>query len=98
VSRQVRVQDLIGRRVFDADGKVVGRIMEISATWRGKHCTVDAFQLGAAALLERLGISAARLVGWPMSRQPKRIPWQEMDLSDPEKPRVRPSPPRNSRG
>ena len=89
MSRQVRLQELLGRRVRDADGKVLGHIMEISATWRGKECYVDAFHLGTAALLSRLGISAARLVGWPLAREPKRIPWQEMDLSDPEKPRVK---------
>ena len=86
---QVRVQELVGRRVRDGDGKVVGRIESIRATWRGKECYVEAFELGTAALLTRLGLSAASLVGWPAAREPLRIPWQQMDLSDPEKPRLR---------
>jgi sporulation protein YlmC with PRC-barrel domain len=98
MSRQVRVQDLFGRRVRDADGNVIGRIMEISATVRGKECTIDAFHLGAAALLQRLGIGAGRLIGLSSAREPKRIPWQELDLTDPERPTLRPSPPRSSRG
>jgi sporulation protein YlmC with PRC-barrel domain len=98
MSRQVRVQDLMGRRVRDADGKVIGRIMEISATVRGKECTIDSYHLGATAFLQRLGIGAGRLIGLSRSREPQKIPWQELDLSDPERPVLRPSPPRNSRG
>ena len=98
MSRQVRLQELLGRRVRDADGNVVGRIMEISATVHGKECTVDSFHLGAAAFLQRLGISAGRLIGVSTSREPKKIPWQDLDLSDPERPVLRPSPPRNARG
>jgi len=94
MSRPVRVQDLLGRRVRDADGKVIGRIEEIHATWRGENCYVAEFELGAAALLERLGISAGRLVGWTTPAEPLRVPWRELDLSDPEKPRLRPKPPR----
>jgi sporulation protein YlmC with PRC-barrel domain len=90
MSRQVRVQELVGRAVRDADGKVVGRIMEITAHWRGDECYVDEFEVGTRALLERLGIGG--------KREPRKVPWQELDLSDPERPALRPSPPRNSRG
>ena len=41
-----------------------------------------------AAFLERLGISAAGFIGWPLSRRPLRIPWDQLDLSDPERPRA----------
>ena len=78
---QVRVQELVGRRVRDAEGNVVGRIQEIHATWRGEECYVEEFELGAAALLERLGISRRG--------EPRKIPWQELDLSDPQNPRLR---------
>jgi len=81
MSRQVRVQDLIGRAVRDVDGNVVGRIQEIRAHWRGDDCFIDEFELGGRALLERLGIGG--------KREPRKVPWQEMDLSDPQKPRLR---------
>ena len=90
MSRQVRVQDLIGRAVRDGEGNVVGRIQEIRAHWSGDDCYVDEFELGGTALLERLGITG--------KREPRKVPWQEMDLTDPERPALRPSPPRNSRG
>ena len=89
MTRQVRVQELIGRRVRDSAGKVAGRIESIRATWRGDECLVEEFDLGAAALLERFGITAGALVGWPARRGPLRVPWQQLDLSDPEKPRLR---------
>jgi hypothetical protein len=89
VSANVRVQDLVGRRVVDANGKGAGRIESIRASWKGDHCLVEAFELGSAALLHRLGISAARLFGWPLAGEPRRVPWQQMDLSDPEKPKLR---------
>ena len=41
MSRPVRVQELLGRRVRDADGNVIGRIQEIRATMRGEECYVD---------------------------------------------------------
>ena len=81
MSQQVRVQELIGRAVRDGEGKVVGRIQEIKAHWRGGDCYVDEFELGGTALLERLGIGG--------NREPRKIAWQELDLSDPEKPRLK---------
>jgi hypothetical protein len=83
MSRHVRVQDLIGRAVRDGDDNVVGRIQEITAHWRGDECYIDEFELGGQALLERLGIGG--------KREPRKVPWQEMDLTDPEKPRLRPA-------
>jgi hypothetical protein len=89
MTRQVRVQELIGRRVRDPNGKVAGRIESIRATWRGEECLVEEFDLGTAALLSRLGVTAGALVGWPARREPMRVPWQQLDLSDPETPRLR---------
>jgi len=87
--RNVHVEELIGRRVRDANGEPIGHIEEIQADWRGKKCLVEEFHLGPAAFLERLGISAAGFIGWPLSRRPLRIPWDQLDLSDPERPRAR---------
>jgi hypothetical protein len=84
----VRLQSLTGAQVRDVDGKVVGRIGEIHAERIGAQCHVVCFDLGPAAFLSRLGISARRLVGWA-ARGPLRVPWQQMDLSDPERPRLR---------
>jgi hypothetical protein len=87
--RNVHVETLLGRRVRDVNGESVGHIEELRATWHGRQCLIDEYDLGPAALLERLGISAARLIGWPLTRKPLRVPWRQLDLSDPDHPKLR---------
>ena len=84
----IHVDLLVGRRVRDANGKVIGRIEAIRARRHGPDYLVEEYHLGPAAWLEKLGISTARMIGF-RSREPKRIPWQQLDLSDPEHPRLR---------
>ena len=88
MTKQVHVEHLYGRRVRDRQDKVIGRIESIRATWKGNDCVVEEYHLGAAALLEKLGISIGRLIGW-MPREPLSIPWDQLDLSDPDRPRVK---------
>jgi len=88
MSEKVHVELLIGRRVVDANGKVAGRIHSIHAERRGDDCFVDEYHLGTAAFMSRLGISAARLIGWQLARA-VRVPWYQLDLTDPERPCLR---------
>jgi len=88
MAKLVRLQSLVGRRVYDGEGRAVGRIEEVRAEWQGEDLVVTEYQCGPAALLSRLGISALRLLGLGHHREPKRIPWDRLDWSDPEKPRV----------
>jgi len=88
MSKSVRVEFLFGRRVRDARNKVVGRIECIFAKWDGQDCVVERYDLGPGAMLERFGVSAASLVGWPAA-EPLRVPWDQLDLSDPERPCLR---------
>ena len=89
MTRSVHVELLAGRRVRDVNNRVVGRIQTIHVRRRGHDYVVEEYHIGPAALLETLGISAARIVGLPSWREPLRIPWQQLDLSDPEHPRLR---------
>jgi len=86
--REVHVEKLLGRRVRDPSGRVVGRIEEIHTDDKG---VVSEFLLGPAALWERLGQSTlelpfVRLLG--LQRSDHRVPWNELDLSDPDHPRT----------
>jgi hypothetical protein len=90
---EVRVELLLGRRVLDAADRPIGRIEEIRAHWVGDRCLAEEFHLGPAALVERLSASAVvapllRLFG-RKQRQRRAVRWQDLDLSDPERPRVR---------
>jgi sporulation protein YlmC with PRC-barrel domain len=85
---KVHFELLLGREVHDSDGVRVGRILSVIAEREGDDCVIREYHLGAAALLSRLGITALRIVGLHR-REPLRVPWDQLDLDDPEKPRLR---------
>jgi len=85
----VHVELLNARRVHDANGKFVGRIGAIIAHRRGHDYFVEEYHLGPAAWLEQLGISTARIIGWRHGYEPLKVPWQQLDLSDPHQPKLR---------
>ena len=86
--QNIHAELLLGRRVLDVNDRVVGRIRSIHAQRRGRDFFVEEYLIGPAAILEVLGISTRRLVGLRFD-EPIRIPWQMLDLSDPERPRLR---------
>jgi hypothetical protein len=88
----VRLEALVGRRVVDATGRPAGHLEEIVARREPGALTVVEYHLGAYALLERLSGAAlgrALLRHLPFVR-PRlyRVPWRDMDLTDPERPRL----------
>jgi len=94
MNNEVKVELLLGRKVRDADGVRVGRIEEILADREGDELLVTEYHVGGAAVFERLSIFHVGagllryLGGRAQSAKPHRIPWDKMDLSDPEKPRL----------
>jgi sporulation protein YlmC with PRC-barrel domain len=90
--REVHLERVLGRRVRDIDGMVVGRLEEVAAETRGDGCVVTEFHVGPAAALERIArfVKQLPLIGvFPFSPWEYRIPWQLFDLSDPDAPRIR---------
>jgi sporulation protein YlmC with PRC-barrel domain len=91
---EIHIELLLGTTVRDINGKDVGRIEELHVERDESTCRVDAYLVGASAVIERL--SAWTLVR-PISRllHSRRlltiyeVPWQDMDLSDPHHPRLR---------
>src|SRR4051812_38939649 len=90
---EINIEHLLGRKVRDSDGNDVGRIEEFRAERDGKSCRVESYLIGASAVVQRL--SAWTLVR-PINRflpgniySTYRVPWQDMDLSDPYHPRLR---------
>jgi hypothetical protein len=77
---EVRIQLLLGKKVEDAAGRSVGRILSVHAEKIANECLVTEYHLGLGGLLLRMGISSAK---------PRVIPWHLMDLSDPERPRLK---------
>ena len=79
------VDRLLGRRVLDRDGQSAGRIQELRVdvrdAWR-----VTTYVLGVGGLLERLHIGLTLLLGGRVRAKVVRA--DQVDLSDPERPRL----------
>jgi sporulation protein YlmC with PRC-barrel domain len=86
-ARRVHLERIIGRIVRDVDGKRVGRLQDVRGELRGEELELVEFHLGGAAILHRIGVPALKLLGIRPLPEPIRIPWDRMDLSDPEHPR-----------
>lgn len=85
----VPFERMVGRKVLDPEGKKVGRIVAVRVDWEGKDCVVRDYLLGTAALRKRLGLSAKVFLGMKLKHEPRSISWDLMDISDPERPRLR---------
>jgi len=88
---ELHAERLLGRRVRDIDGVVVGRIEELRADEIDGETVVTEIHLGAVGIWERLGGFALQLpfVRYlPITRYEQRLPWSLLDFSDPDHPRV----------
>ena len=91
---EMKLELLLGRRVVDVNGKRVGRIEEVCADRNGDELLVTEYLVGRYGLFERLSIFHVGagllryLGGYAQSAHPHRIPWEKLDLSDPEKPKL----------
>jgi hypothetical protein len=91
---EINVELLLGTKVRDSNDVVVGRIEEFRAEWGDNACRVQSFMIGTSAVVQRLS-------AWTLVRPIKQflrsrdaytvfqIDWQDMDLSDPKRPRLR---------
>jgi hypothetical protein len=79
MSREVRLELLIGTPVHAQEGGVIGRIEEVRA---GDHQEITEFLVGEAALAERLsalGLFSHKKHGY-------RVRWDQLDWSDLRRP------------
>ncbi len=97
IPRELRLNDIVGRMVYDADGHKVGRIEEMLAEIRlkehGNDYVVTEYHVGAYGLLEaftgsRLAQKLVQRLHPVVSYRRFRIPWDWMDLTDPARPRI----------
>ena len=89
---EIHLEQLVGRRVVDARGRHIGRIEEVRAERRDAEWIVGDYVLGIGGLVERLaaGELVSNVLG-RLAREAERhtVPWDELDLTDPERPRTR---------
>jgi len=82
---EISLEGLLGRRVLDRDGHAIGRLQEVRAEVREGHCFVIEYLVGLAGLRERLSIAGLR---GGLSRHGYKVRWDQLDLSDPQQPRL----------
>src|SRR5512138_680558 len=91
--KRLHLELLLNREVRDSAGKKVGRIEEVLVESHGGQCRVLAYLLGPGALFRRLSIPGfaaglLHVLGGLSYDLTYRVPWQDMDLSDPKHPRL----------
>ncbi len=70
MTRRLRIYQILGLEVRDADGARVGRVHELRAERRGDTLCVTALVVGEKALISR--------VGWTKTEHGKEIPWERV--------------------
>src|SRR5689334_10852551 len=84
---RLRLDSLIGREVWTADDRKVGRLEEGRAERRGGAWVITEWMIGPAGLFERLGISARSVVSG-RRRRGYIARWDQLDLRNPTRPRL----------
>lgn len=87
MSTTVRLDRLIGRKVRMANNRRLGRLEECRAERRGNSWVVTEWVIGSAGLLERLGFGVRMILGMRAGRG-FVARWDQLDLSDPDRPRL----------
>jgi hypothetical protein len=78
----VHLEMISGAKVRDAGGAIAGRLHDVHAEWRGEECIVTHYTLAAnliAYILLQLGSRRQQTIV---------VPWDRMDFSDPDRPRL----------
>lgn len=70
MTRQLRIYEILGKEVRDADGARVGKVHELKAERRGHALCVTALVVGDKALISR--------VGWTKTEHGREIPWERV--------------------
>jgi sporulation protein YlmC with PRC-barrel domain len=70
MTRRIRLHDIVGMRVRDADGKEIGSVEEVKAERRGDTLCITALLIGDEALLSRMG--------WTDREYGREIPWDRV--------------------
>jgi hypothetical protein len=87
MSSSLRLDRLIGREVRTANNRRLGRLEEFRAERRGDAWIISEYVVGSAGLLERLGLGVRLVLGMnPGGGYVVR--WDQLDLSDPDRPRI----------
>jgi hypothetical protein len=81
--RELRLDRLLGRRVLGLNHRPVGRLEEFRAEVHGRGCVITEYVIGTAGFFERMGLQML----FPDHRRRGHVArWDQLDISDPERP------------
>jgi hypothetical protein len=85
-NREFHIELMLGRKVFDSDNELIGRLEEAVAVKQGDEWVVEEFWVGSGALLHRLsakGAGRAMLCLFGASETAAyKVPWDKIDFSN----------------
>ncbi len=84
---ELRLDRLLGRRVVGRNNESIGHIEELRAERHGNGCLVTEYVIGEAGLMERLGVGIRLLFG-RRAGGGYVARWDQLDIRDPEHPRL----------
>ena len=87
MSTNLRLDRIVGRMVFTANNRALGRVEEFRAEQEGTAWIVTGYVIGAAGLFERLGLGVWLVLGFGRSRG-FFARWDQLELTNPDRPRL----------
>jgi hypothetical protein len=87
MSTRLRLDSVLGCEVYAANNRRLGRLEEFRAERRGAGWVVTEYVIGAAGLVERLGL-AVRLILGVHGPRGYVARWDQLDLSNPDRLRI----------
>jgi hypothetical protein len=83
----LRLDRLLGREVLTANNRPLGRLEEFRVERRGTAWIVTEYVIGRAGLFERLGLGVRLVLG--IARGGGFVArWDQLDLTNPDRPRL----------
>lgn len=81
----LRLDRLVGREVYTANHRRLGRVHEVRAEVQGGAWVVTEYVIGVAGLMERLGLGVRLVLGF--ERPAGYIArWDQLELTNPDRP------------
>ncbi|HET9465239.1 MAG TPA: hypothetical protein VFO71_06905 [Gemmatimonadales bacterium] len=95
-TREVRLEELLGRVVRSAAGRPIGVIQDMRAQPHGDEYLIHEVLVGELGIMSKLlgmlqQLPTFRALGLGRPYRSRPVPWNWLDLSDPAKPRFRAS-------
>lgn len=89
--RKVQLREMLGTKVHDPDGVPIGHLEEVEVERGETECVVTAYIVEHRGLLDRVSSWALtsgmqKALERRSQNRPYRIPWDQMDMSDPRHP------------